>query len=584
MKSIGWILILIVFATNSFAQTPAIVEKKTYKASLDKEFSEGSTINITSLSDQQITNLALLGKMWGFLKYHHPAIAKGDYNWDFELFRIIPKILAVKNDVERNDLLSNWIDNLGNFETTAPKVMPPASIKYKPNFDWVLTSGLSKKLIEQINKIKIATRAPESYYVKLYDADTPVPVFLNEEKYFKFKYPDDGYRLLALFRFWSIIEYFAPYRNLTDKPWGNILVAYIPKFIADKDELAYKLTATEMVAEINDSHADLSPYDNTFKPFYGANQPNVEITFIDSKPVVIYSNDEVQGINSLKKGDIIQTVNDIPVAKMIKQKLPYMVASNYPTQLRKMALLFLRTNDTLMKVIFTRGTQANQSTTLKTYPFNRTNYKKPLPADTGFKMISNIAYFHPGRLGNRLKAVMPTALTAKGIILDLRTYPKPTSFAWDLGKYIFSKPMDIARYTQGSVETPGLFTYMSDEYMAQARIGESNKDAYKGKIIIIVNDQTQSLGELSVMALSMRPNTIIIGSQTAGADGSVGMAVPLPGGIGSSYTQIGVYYPDNRETQRIGIVPNVLVNQTAKGIAEGRDELLEKAISLIENK
>jgi C-terminal processing protease CtpA/Prc len=44
---------------------------------------------------------------------------------------------------------------------------------------------------------------------------------------------------------------------------------------------------------------------------------------------------------------------------------------------------------------------------------------------------------------------------------------------------------------------------------------------------------------------------------------------------------IGVYYLDGRETQRIGIVPDIEVKPTIKGIREGRDELLEKAIEII---
>jgi len=44
---------------------------------------------------------------------------------------------------------------------------------------------------------------------------------------------------------------------------------------------------------------------------------------------------------------------------------------------------------------------------------------------------------------------------------------------------------------------------------------------------------------------------------------------------------IGVYYPDGKETQRIGIVPDLVVKPTIKGIREGRDELVEKALEII---
>jgi len=45
---------------------------------------------------------------------------------------------------------------------------------------------------------------------------------------------------------------------------------------------------------------------------------------------------------------------------------------------------------------------------------------------------------------------------------------------------------------------------------------------------------------------------------------------------------IGVFHPDRKPTQRIGIVPDLEVKPTIAGIREGRDELLEAAIRLIE--
>jgi carboxyl-terminal processing protease len=45
--------------------------------------------------------------------------------------------------------------------------------------------------------------------------------------------------------------------------------------------------------------------------------------------------------------------------------------------------------------------------------------------------------------------------------------------------------------------------------------------SYHGKVIILVNELTQSHAEFTVMALQAAPHSIVIGSQTAGADGNV---------------------------------------------------------------
>jgi C-terminal processing protease CtpA/Prc len=44
---------------------------------------------------------------------------------------------------------------------------------------------------------------------------------------------------------------------------------------------------------------------------------------------------------------------------------------------------------------------------------------------------------------------------------------------------------------------------------------------------------------------------------------------------------IGVYYPNGNKTQRVGIVPDLVVKPTIEGIKKGKDELLEKAVEII---
>ena len=76
------------------------------------------------------------------------------------------------------------------------------------------------------------------------------------------------------------------------------------------------------------------------------------------------------------------------------------------------------------------------------------------------------------------------------------------------------------------------------------------------------------------------PGAVVLGSTTAGAEGNVS-TIPLPGNKRSLISGIGVFYPDERPTQRIGIVPDIELKPTIAGIREGRDELVEAAIRII---
>ncbi len=98
--------------------------------------------------------------------------------------------------------------------------------------------------------------------------------------------------------------------------------------------------------------------------------------------------------------------------------------------------------------------------------------------------------------------------------------------------------------------------------------------------MIIVNETTQSQAEYTTMAFRVAPNVKVIGSTTAGADGNVSQ-FNLPGGITTMISGLGVYYPDGKETQRVGIIPDIEVKPSIKGIKDGKDELLEKAREII---
>lgn len=56
-------------------------------------------------------------------------------------------------------------------------------------------------------------------------------------------YPDDGFRLLSLYRYWNMVNYFFPNKYITDKKWNDVLKEHLPKFINTKNELDYEVAA-----------------------------------------------------------------------------------------------------------------------------------------------------------------------------------------------------------------------------------------------------------------------------------------------------------------------------------------------------
>lgn len=549
--------------------------EKDLPAEKDKEFDNGSQIARISVSRSQTENLKILGLMWGFLKYHHPNIAKGDYNWDYELFRVLPKVLNSENEKNRDDILIKWIDNLGEFPKGRRAKISASKIKIEPDLDWIKSSNFSDELTTLLVEVKNAKKTDEHYFIELTGVGNPV--FKNENAYSSMEYPDAGFRLLTLYRYWNIIQYYFPYKNLIEEDWKNVLEEFIPKFIEAKNETEYTLAVLELIGRVHDTHANIWGGNRVLNKHYGLRYASVELTFVEGKPIVTGFCDETAGSNTgLEIGDIISVINNTPVEEIVNERLKYSPASNYSTKLRDIASNLLRTNDSLIRVSYIRDGKL-EIKMLNTYSSDEIDiYSKYTLTDTCFRMINtDIAYINNGSLKSEyLRDIWKEIENTKGLIIDIRNYPSDFVI-YKLSEYLMPRGTAFVKFSQANVEIPGRFTFTKS-----IKAGKHNKGYYKGKVVILVNELTQSSAEFHAMAYQVNPNAVVIGSTTAGADGNVSRFY-LPGGISTMISGIGIYYPDGKETQRVGIVPDIEVKPTIQGIKEGRDEIVEKAIAII---
>jgi C-terminal processing protease CtpA/Prc len=551
-------------------------ERKTTLAEKDQEFDKGSNITSIAINKNQTDNLKCLGLIWGFVKYYHPNVAKGNYNMDYELFRILPKVLSSDSKKTRDEHLVAWIKGLDIFTEGKKPELDPKDIKLMPDVDWITNSDFSNELSTILLKIKTAKKPKEHYYIDFYPG-VGNPEFKNENSYSSMKYPDAGFRLLAVYRYWNMIQYYFPYKNLIEENWKNVLEEFIPKFINATNETEYTLAALEIIGRIHDTHANIWGNNEILNNYLGQKYAALDLTFIEDKAVVTgYYNDVFGKATGLEIGDVITSINNKAIDDIIKEKLKYTPASNYPTQLRDIARNLLRTNDSIIRIEYIRN-EKKENQIIKTFSKNEINlFSKYQSTDTCFKLINkDIAYINNGSLKTKyLSKISKEMKNTKGLIIDDRNYPSDFPI-YELSNYLMPEITPFVKFTSGSLESPGLFTYGKS-----ISVGKKNKNYYKGKVIILVNEISQSSAEFHSMAYKTNPNATVIGSTTAGADGNVSK-LTLPGGITSMISGIGVYYPDGQETQRIGIVPNIEMKPTIKGIKKGRDELMEKAIEQI---
>lgn len=549
-----------------------VYTKPIYKADLDKMFDNGSEVEIPSnYNEEDLDKLALLGQFWGFLKYHHPMIAKGEYNWDYELFRILPKYLSVKTKEQTQQILLNWIDSLGTLPHSSDQVENSIAM------DWISKYDLNHELQSRLKTIANFPLTEDHYYLTQ-GRYVPIADYINERSYEQFALPDTGFRLLALYRYWNMVEYFYPYKSLIDNKWSEVLSTHLRPFIDASTELAYELALTALLTELNDSHALLLAGNNAIEQSLGEYHAPIRLNKIEGKWIVteIYNPELLNGIE-IKVGDEVTHINQETLASIeIRNKNRY-PASNDAVYYRDLQRDLLRSPNQILNITYLSGNKS-KSIDLKLYKRKELNIYYTFKVDRtkkGYYLLNNnIGYITLANVTNEdIEEVKKQFSDTKGIIIDARNYPS-AFVPHSLGSYFVSKPTPFLKNLFPTLNFPGAFEF-SKELTIQPR-----ETKYKGKVVVLINEVSQSASEYAIMALKAGDNVTLMGSHTAGTNGDTAQ-VDLPGNRVALIGGAGIYYPSGNVTQREGIKPDVEVNITRKGIIEGKDEVLEKAKELL---
>ncbi|MET3536358.1 S41 family peptidase [Chryseobacterium limigenitum] len=302
------------------------------------------SINFSAQKLSETQKLESLCKVWGFLKYYHPNVAKGNLDWDNQLFQKLNEIEKINDKSQLNEFYSNWIDSLGKVETCEQCKKEDNKIYFLKNFDlnWINNQNIfSENTTQKLNYIQDNRNIGDNYYFGLGGRK----VFFRNENSYGSKFTSKEISLLELFRYWNYVEYFFPYKYKTDQNWNDVLTEMIPKFIKINNDETYHLTLAELVTKTDDSHAFL------FSPFislhqYGRRKIPVEYSYAEGKLIVTKINsNKFSEENPLKIDDVIYDVNGKTIPQMVNSFGKYIPASNSWGKIKKVKNLFLFTNN-----------------------------------------------------------------------------------------------------------------------------------------------------------------------------------------------------------------------------------------------
>lgn len=542
--------------------------KPSHKPKENQVVALSDSVFFPELSEDLVNDLELLGKMWGMMKYHHKKIASGNCHWDYELIKFLPQYLTVGSIKERDELLLNWIDSYGEISVVKNKISLDSTALLLPDQRWLQSIEMSDALRNKLKMLFENRSQHSNHYVSIKNG---LPIH-QEEPYSNIKFPNTSMRLLALFRFWNIIQYYYPYRNLTDNYWGDVLKDYIPVFITASNEKEYHQAIFHIVAELDDTHAFMHSV-NT-----GKYLAPYKLRFIEGKLIITdYYSTRYADTTLLKKGTEIVSVNGMDISSICDSLQKVYSASNEAAFHRQVAFNILRTDKDKISIGYSTDSTSFSDTTIQNPLANDclNDYWSSItqPNELFTKLNDTVGYANMSFSGFISRPDIEEFVDGiSHLIVDFRhgisLHPQVEN---DLLDIVSCEKIPYVKYTFCNQDTPGEFS-VCGEY-------ETSKclNCFDGKIRVLIDENVQSHGEFVTMYFKALPNAKVIGSTTAGSDGNVTSLI-MPGNITIQYTGIGIYYPDGTGVQRVGIIPDIFVETNIESVLYGKDNVLEAAL------
>jgi C-terminal processing protease CtpA/Prc len=182
-----------------------------------------------------------------------------------------------------------------------------------------------------------------------------------------------------------------------------------------------------LIARVHDTHANLWGSLAVRSPV-GACQVPANIRFVEDQAVVAsYSDNDLGRATGLKRGDVIEELDGVAVAKLVRDWAPYYAASNEPTRLRdigrsmtlgdcaKPAALRVRRSGEAIDLLATRVSS-------RALDFKAGNHDQP--GETFRRLSKDVAYLKLSSVKAADAAqYVDSAAGTKGLIIDIRNYP-----------------------------------------------------------------------------------------------------------------------------------------------------------------
>lgn len=555
--------------------------------------SAASTASASSASGatEALEDLALLGKVWGMAKYYHPSARSGHVDMDRELLGLLPDYMAAESRSDREALLVAWLDALGPLRdqgaTLAGLFGAKADVALEPDLEWTQKEVQSKELAAKLQRLQKIQLGIDSHYVTL--STVGGADFGNELTYNESISGHPSLRLLTLFRIWNAFQYYSPYRQLTDQPWSAVLQKHIAPFLAADTEASFDAATLSLLSETDDGHVCLIGGLGRGARLLGDYYVPLRVTYAEKRWWIggpLLAESEVVASSKglgISPGDELIAVNGLGCEALYEARQNWMASSTEANRRLNFARrMLLRSFEPNIELTLRRGDK-QWTVTVEGESIGDYNYSlwDPCDAYPAIEALPNNGfYINPSKFTvDDLAQWRDQLVASRGILLDLRGYPSD-GVLFELLPLLIESPIAGATFTTAALDKPGTFRWQEPTDFRPQKGSANGNSGTKPRVIALVDESSLSQPEYIAMYVKAMPRGLLVGRPTAGADGNVSL-LPLPSGDKMAMTGLGTFYPDRSPTQRIGIVPDVLVPLQVSSIRLQRDEIYLKALSIL---
>ncbi|MBZ4188501.1 S41 family peptidase [Niabella beijingensis] len=380
---------------------------------------------------------------------------------------------------------------------------------------------------------------------------------------------DLSVRLGAVVIAWNIFKHFFPYWNDASKDPDAILNQALNKCFTDTTPLEFKNTLLKMTEPLNDGHIWVSLDGDTTEAYFLP----LQLALAENRIVVDAVLDSA--LTTVRKGDLLEKIDGQAVMDLYKERMGTVSGSPQWKSYRAISGLINGKAAPAVTITLQRdGKQMEQTLSRSMSRYQYYAITNQASRKSG-KIAQGIYYLNLNTLPKDSIDQWAGALAAsKGIICDLRGYPNSNH---NLINYLLkeeehTKWMFVPKTAYPDQE--------KTEFMGEGWNMKPQNPRFKGKVVFITDGRAISYAESFMGFIKDFKLATIVGQPTAGTNGNIN-PFSLPGGYTVSWTGMLVKNHDGSRHHLKGILPDVPMERTIKGIRGGKDEFLDKALEIV---